>query len=981
MKLAAGIWLVLVGCGDQLVGPRDEPPPALAFAAPTVMFPDTVIEHLSAATSIAVMNVSSDPVTPTFAVTAGADFGIERSTCDLLLPGASCTVDVHFEPHVLGGRTAELVATASGTSVATALAGVALPEPGLRSSPTSVLDYEDVAVGATKTLRIVVENGSAVTGRRYSLALAGANAADFTIAADTCSGSVPLPGATCTIDVTFAPKATTPRSAQLVVSSANLGNLMIALAGQGFRPAELAVTPESGMFGSVFVFGHSMAQSFTVTNSGTVPSPTVRIFISGPNAQQFSLTDGCSGLMLAGGASCVFSIVYYAPASAGTSEATATVFAGSLAPLAVPLTGTGEPAQLKITPSGVNFGDVFLGQTSDVKTLTVENTGSSTTGILTTTLWSINSDVAIVDDACTGVDLAPAATCTVAVNVTPTLQYRGGASVVISAPRGDTAIAPMQYRGILPATLIAAPGAAAFGDVQLTETPRQVFTVTNVGDLDTGAMAVTIAGDDAADVSLVENCTGRSLPLLFSCSLTVSFSPSHLGAETARIEITSPGATLTIPIDANVLPAPLFTVSPDAVVVNPVAVGEPHPLTFVVEGTGSATGPLTVQVTGPNAADYATTADNCSGTTLASGQACTITLTLTPSGTGSRTATLVVAGEPGGYRKVALTGIAFTQAALAISQPSITFAATGIGQTNEFGFLTIKNTGQLPTGTLTAQLVGQDPGEFLVFADTCTGAVLAANAECSVHTYFTPTRIATSTATLVVSGAPGGMVTASLTGTGLAPPVISSPITALEFAPQETFTIIGAPVRIDNVGGSPTDELHATLTGPQADAFTADDYHCSNIAAGSRCDVQITFHPTAVGQASATLVVESTLAGTVTVALTGTATAGTKVIASPDSYDFGFVPGGEFSPVQSFIATNIGQRDVAKFHTYVAGPPGCDNFSVVATTCGSTLGPSASCRVDVVFHPLTPISSSCRLVFLEDSLLKGEAELLGQSAF
>jgi hypothetical protein len=964
MKLATGIGLLaLIGCGDQQPGS-----PELSFAASTVVFPDTVIGHVSSVRSIAITNVGTDPVAPTFALPSAADFEMESNTCASLLPGATCEVMVQFQPQALGARTGRLVASGAGSSVAMTVAGVALPEPGLGA--TSALDYADVAVGAMKTLRVTVQNGSPVQARPYAVALAGADAADFTIAADACSGTS---NATCTIDVTFTPSAASPRNAQLVVSSANLGTVTVALGGNGFRPAALAVTPDTGTFGSVYLFGQSLAQSFIVTNVGTVPTPALSVNLS--DVRFFTITDGCTGLELPGGASCMFSIVYRALA-VGTHEATVTVFAGLLDPAVVPLTGTGEPAQLQFTPSGVSFGDVFVGQSSGVKTLTVENTGTSNTGPLTARVAYINADLAMVNDACTGVDLAPGATCSVAVQVTPSYQTTNGGQLRISAPRGDTADAPLTFRGILPATLTATPGGADFGDVQLTENPRQVFSIMNIGDLDTGTMAVTVDGDDAADVTLVEDCTGRSLGFFNWCSLTASFSPSHLGTETAHIAITSPAATLTIPITANVLPAPTFTVSPDAVVLNPVAVGEPATLAFVVQGTAATpTGPLTVQVTGPSAGDYATTADDCSGHTLAFGQACTITLTLVPAATGSRNAVFVVAGEPGGHRKVPLTAIAFTQASLTSSETAITFAATGIGQTNDFGFVTIKNTGQLATGTLTAQLLGGDPSQFGFIYDTCTGVVLAANAECSVLSQFVPTKVATSTTTLVVSGAPGGTVTTSLTGTGLPPPVISSPITAFDFAPQETFTVIGTTIRIENVGGSPTDELHATLTGPQSAEFTADDIYCFRIDPGSWCELPVYFQPTETGQASATLVVGSAFAGRVTIALTGTATPGTKVVVSPDTFDFGFIDPGGFSPVQSFVATNIGQRDVTKFHTF-----SCDNFTIVATTCGSTLGPGASCRDDVVFHPVSHIFGPCRLVFVEDTLLKGEAELRGQSS-
>jgi hypothetical protein len=977
MRSEAGLWLLAlvlsaVGCGDP------GPAPALSFAESRIVFPDTVIDHVVPASvrSIALTNTGGESLTLTFALTEETDFTIKSTTCDSLDPGASCDVVVQFAPHTLGARGVDLIATAAGTSVSAALIGVALPEPGLMSVPMSAVDYGEVAIGATKTLRLTVWNGSRVTARPYGVALVGADVEDFAIVADACSGISNVSNGTCTIDVTFAPSVASPRNAQLVVSSANLGSLMIALDGNGYRPAELAVSPGSGMFGSVFELGQSPAQSFIVTNTGTVPSPELQVTLSGTNANYFELTDGCSGTTLPGGGACMFSIVYQARA-VGMHAAAATVSAGSLVPVVLPLTGMGEPAQIRISPSGWNFDRVLVGQTSGAKIFTVENTGSTNTGLLAVGLWFPHPGFTFVTDACSGIDLAPGATCNFGVTVTPTARGFSGAALIVSATRGDKIASAVQVEGVIAATLSATPTAVAFGDVQMTENPSQVVTVSNTGDLATGAITVAVVGNDRADVTLVEDCTGRSLQFFDSCSLTVSFSPSHLGAETAAIEITSPGTTVTIPVTANTLRAPEFTVSPDMLVLNPVAVGESYPRTFVVQGTGAVTGPLTVAVTGSNAADYAVTDDDCSGQTLTSGQACTVTLTLTPSATGSRNAVLVVAGQPGGYRNIPVTGIAFTQATLTISRSTIMFAATGVGQTDTAGFVIIRNTGQLPTGTLTAQLVGANPTEFGVIADTCTGAVLAPNAECSVHTEFAPTQIASSTASLVVSSTPGGTVSAVLSGTGLPPPVISSMTTSHDFPPQETFTERSAVFRIDNVGGSPTDRLRASLTGPQANLFTVNDFPCFGIPAGGYCDVDVYFRPTGVGQASATLLVESDLAGSVTIALTATATPGTKIVVSPDSYDFGFVATGGNSAAKSFIATNIGQRDVTMFHTFV--PSGCDNFEVVSTTCGATLAPNASCQADVVFHPVSSSFGFCRLVFVEGTLLKGEAELLGRS--
>jgi hypothetical protein len=79
MRLLA-LAVSAVGCGDS------SPPPALSFAESTIVFPDTVIDHVEPGSvkSIAVTNGGGSSVTPTFALADDADFGIKSTTCLLL---------------------------------------------------------------------------------------------------------------------------------------------------------------------------------------------------------------------------------------------------------------------------------------------------------------------------------------------------------------------------------------------------------------------------------------------------------------------------------------------------------------------------------------------------------------------------------------------------------------------------------------------------------------------------------------------------------------------------------------------------------------------------------------------------------------------------------------------------------------------------------------------------------------------------------
>lgn len=61
----------------------------------------------------------------------------------------------------------------------------------------------------------------------------GADASDFIVTADECTGETLQPAETCTLLVRFAPSAEGPRSASLTVHAANLTGLEIPLSGEG----------------------------------------------------------------------------------------------------------------------------------------------------------------------------------------------------------------------------------------------------------------------------------------------------------------------------------------------------------------------------------------------------------------------------------------------------------------------------------------------------------------------------------------------------------------------------------------------------------------------------------------------------------------------------------------------------------------------------------------------------------------------------
>jgi hypothetical protein len=87
------------------------------------------------------------------------------------------------------------------------------------------------------------------------------------------------------------------------------------------------------------------------------------------------------------------------------------------------------------------------------------------------------------------------------------------------------------------------------------------------------------------------------------------------------------------------------------------------------------------------------------------------------------------------------------------------------GMTNPHTF-TVTNSGGSPSGPLTTTITGANPMQFGITSQNCSGMPLAAFSTCFINARYQSALIGTQTATLTVTGAPGGTVTSSLSGSG-----------------------------------------------------------------------------------------------------------------------------------------------------------------------------------------------------------------------
>ena len=199
----------------------------------------------------------------------------------------------------------------------------------------------------------------------------------------------------CTINITFTPPATGPANDTLTISDDAAGSPQaISLTGVGLAPGRSRRYPLrlSISIRPNWWDGLSAAKPITLTNTGTTLLTISAIGLTGPNANQFTVTSSTCGASLAANASCIVNISY-APTAAATSAAS----------LSVADDAPGSPQTGSFSGTVQNFS-----LTSTCGSLTVV---PGQTAIYTVDLAPVNGFTKSVSLSCSG---APAlANCTV----------------------------------------------------------------------------------------------------------------------------------------------------------------------------------------------------------------------------------------------------------------------------------------------------------------------------------------------------------------------------------------------------------------------------------------------------------------------------------------------------------------------------------------------------------------------------------------
>lgn len=184
-------------------------------------------------------------------------------------------------------------------------------------------------------------------------------------------------------------------------------------------PPQLVFEPAGHDFGLRPLNWGPDQTTFQLRNAGSEEFQIGSPEISGPGSGAFwTGNSNCDGTTLQPGQSC-FAQVNFGPSDAVAYTAQLRVSVGSYS-FAADLSGTGGRAVFTPASNPIDFGVAKMGSAGTTREIQIANTGNMPGGVFIAVIagGAIGS-FQILDESCTGIELVPAATCTLQVRFQP----------------------------------------------------------------------------------------------------------------------------------------------------------------------------------------------------------------------------------------------------------------------------------------------------------------------------------------------------------------------------------------------------------------------------------------------------------------------------------------------------------------------------------------------------------------------------------
>ena len=947
-----------------VVGTAQSATHSISLSPTSTSFGTQNVGSTTNASYFSVSNNGTAAVTYTRAAITGtnaADFSVNSQTSctngGVLNPNATCYVYVTFTPSAIGVRTATLNISdsATGSPQTATLYGVGQAATNTLSFSKGTLDLgvEPIGVTSGQTYVGVVNTGTNPIPFN-SVTIGGADASDFAISSNGCSGTL-NPLQACDEYVTFTPLAKGQRTATLNFSDSATGSPQtVSLIGTGETDTEsLSFNYLDYGFGQVAVGSTSNTYFESVYNAGDLPITFSSIAITGTNAADFTITnEGCpiAPSTLAPNQTC-YVYVAFSPSAAGVRSAGLRFTdTGSGSPQTIGLGGLGEAQMLTLTFSAPNliFPGVVVGSSGGTQNVTVTNTGDEPVTFSSVSLTGANaSSFVIQSNGCSTV--AAGQTCAVYVYSAPTTAgVQTAALSFTDGAAGSPQSLPLAGDGEPAAPALSLNPTDVdfgYGVVGVTSPTTSVSATNNSGSA--VSIAFQVVGPNAPDFIVTSNtCTG-TLAGNGSCSLKVAFKAAAMASRTAALRFTVAGVSQDLLVSGIGSSAAKLLTIQSAADFGVAAVGSTSKqIPISIENTGGVPVSITgYSVAGTDPTDFSVASTTC-GATLAPLVMCDVQMVFTPTAGGERTATLRVSDSAtGSPQAVGLSGVGEANL-LALTVPaSLDLGSTLPGSPVSTNLLVVND--GIGTITITkAAITGANASDFALNYNPCIA--LNGDTTCNIQISFNPSAAGVRTATLsLTDNASGSPQTVTLVGVGQPSTKGLAVPSALAFPSINVGSYSSQNLNLQNTGTITVTVSNVAISGANASDFTVFNA-CPSIGAGSTCSLQVAFVPTAAGLRLANLTITDNATGSPQrVSLTGVGQALNASLSLPQDLAFPTTTIGSYTQ-ENFAIYNIGNVPIVFTSVAITGTNPTD--FLLLSSC-SILNPGAGCTIYVDFIP------------------------------
>ncbi len=387
---------------------------------------------------------------------------------------------------------------------------------------------------------------------------------------------------------------------------------------------EITVSPTSVAIGNVPV-GDNNTGSFTITNEGNPD-----LVVSNISSDNSVFTVNPSSATIAPGDSQVVTVTF-SPITSGSQGATITVTSNdnNEGTVNVSASGMGTAPEITVAPTTIAIGSVAVGS-SNSGSFTMRNDGDDD---LVVSNISSNNGVFTVNPS--SATITPSDSQVVTVTFSPTSTGSDSATITVTSNDSDegTVNVNTSGTGIAPEITVA-PLSLAIGSVLVGSNNSGSFTITNEGNAD-----LVVSNINSNNGVFTVNPSSATIASADSQVVTVTFSPTTTGSQSATITVTSNDSDEgTVNVNASGTGvAPEITVSPLSIDIGDVLVGGSDWETFTITNEGSTD--LVVSDISSNNGVFTVSPFS---TTITPGNNQVVTVTFSPTASGSESATITV---------------------------------------------------------------------------------------------------------------------------------------------------------------------------------------------------------------------------------------------------------------------------------------------------------------------------------------------------